>query len=223
MTRTKLCDRQLPSYTLGEEIVNTASHAIGALLGIAALVICVVYSASRQDVWAVVSSAIYGSSLVMLYSMSSVYHALKPSMAKKVMQVIDHCTIYFLIAGTYTPIVLCSVRKLNAPLAWVIFGIVWGVSALATVFTAIDLKKYQKFSMACYIGLGWCIVVASKTAYEAVGSEGFAYLLIGGVLYTVGAVLYGLGKKHRYVHSVFHMFVVSGSIMHFLCIITSVL
>lgn len=223
MTRTKLCDRQLPSYTLGEEIINTASHAIGALLGIAALVICIVYSASRQDVWAIVSSAIYGSSLVMLYSMSSVYHALKPSLAKKVMQVIDHCTIYFLISGTYTPILLCSVRKLNAALAWTLFGIVWGVSALATVFTAIDLKKYQKFSMACYIGLGWCIVVASKTAYEAVGFEGFAYLLIGGVLYTVGAVLYGLGKKHKYVHSIFHMFVVSGSIMHFLCIITSVL
>ena len=223
MTRTKLCDRQLPSYTLGEEILNTASHAIGALLGVAALVVCIVYSVSNHDVWAVVSSAVYGSSLIMLYSMSSVYHALRPSTAKKVMQVIDHCTIYFLIAGTYTPVLLCSVRGQSAPLAWTLFGIVWGVSALATVFTAIDLKKYQKFSMICYIGLGWCIIVASKTAYRAIGFEGFAYLLIGGVLYTVGAVLYGLGKKHRYVHSIFHMFVVCGSIMHFLCIITSVL
>lgn len=223
MTRTKLCDRQLPTYTLGEEIINTASHAIGALLGVAALIVCIVFSSSRNNVWAVVSSAIYGSSLIALYSMSSVYHALKPSLAKKVMQVIDHCTIYFLIAGTYTPILLCSVREKNAPLAWTLFGIVWGVSALATVFTAIDLKKYQKFSMACYIGLGWCIIVASKTAYQAIGSEGFAYLLIGGILYTVGAVLYGMGKKHKYVHSIFHIFVVGGSIMHFLCIITSVL
>ena len=113
MTRTKLCDRQLPSYTLGEEILNTASHAVGALLGVAALVVCVVYSATKHDVWAVVSSAIYGASLVALYSMSAVYHGLRPCTAKKVMQVIDHCTIYFLIAGTYTPILLCSVRDIS--------------------------------------------------------------------------------------------------------------
>ncbi len=223
MTRTKLCDRQLPCYTLGEEILNTSSHAIGALLGIAALVVCVVLSATKHDAWAVVSSAVYGASLIALYAMSSVYHALRPSFAKKVMQVIDHCTIYFLIAGTYTPILLCSVRKISPALCWVIFGIVWGVSAMATVFTAIDLKKYSKLSMICYIGLGWCIIVASKTAYRAIGKTGFAYLLIGGILYTVGAVLYGMGKKHRYVHSIFHMFVVSGSIFHFLCIFTSVL
>lgn len=223
VTRTKLCDRQLPSYTLGEEILNTASHAVGALLGIAALVVCVVYSATKHNVWAVVSSAIYGASLVALYSMSAVYHGLRPCMAKKVMQVIDHCTIYFLIAGTYTPILLCSVRNISPVTCWVIFGVVWGVSIVATVFTAIDLKKYSKLSMICYIGLGWCIIVASKTAYQAIGKEGFAYLLIGGVLYTVGAILYGKGKKHRYVHTIFHMFVVSGSIFHFLCIFTSVL
>lgn len=223
MTRTKLCDRQLPHYTLGEEILNSASHGAGALLGAAALVICVVYSAAYRDAWSVISAAIYGASLVALYSMSSVYHALRPSFAKKVMQVIDHCTIYFLISGTYTPVLLCAVRKTNPVLAWTLFGIVWGVSALATALTAIDLKKFSKFSMICYLGLGWCIIAAAKPAYEAIGTAGAVYLLLGGICYTVGAVLYGLGKKKKYMHSVFHLFVLSGSILHFFCILLYVL
>lgn len=223
MTRTKLCDRNLPSYTKGEEIFNMSSHIVGAGLGIAALVLCVLTSVMHSDVWAVVSSAIYGSSLILLYTASSVYHGLRPGMAKKVMQVVDHCTIYFLIAGTYTPILLCSIRKANPTVAWVLFGIVWGVSAIATVFTAIDLKKYSKFSMICYIGLGWCIVIASKIAIEAVHMNGLLLLLLGGIAYTVGAVIYGLGKKHRYMHSVFHLFVIAGSVLQFFCVLLYVI
>ncbi len=219
MTRTKLCDRKLPSYTKGEEIFNMSSHIIGAGLGITAIVLCIIKSVIATDAWAVVSSAIYGSSLILLYTASSVYHGLRPGMAKKVMQVVDHCTIYFLIAGTYTPILLTSIRKVNPTVAWVLFGIVWGVSSIATVFTAIDLKKYSKFSMICYIGLGWCIVIASKIALEAITTNGLVLLLLGGVAYTVGAVIYGLGKKHRYMHSVFHIFVVLGSLLHFFCVL----
>lgn len=223
MTRTKLCDRQLPDYTVGEEIFNAASHGAGALLGIAALIVCVIYSAANSDAWSVISSCIYGGSLIALYSMSSIYHGLRPSLAKKVMQVIDHCTIYFLISGTYTPILLCGIRTVNPALAWALFGIVWGVSAIAIVLTAIDLKKFKIFSMICYLGLGWCIVFAAKPAYEAIGRGGSAYLLLGGVCYTIGAILYGLGKKHRYMHSVFHLFVLSGSILHFFSIFIYVL
>ncbi|MDD6278717.1 MAG: hemolysin III family protein [Ruminococcus sp.] len=218
MERTKLCDRKLPDYTHGEELFNMISHITGAALGIVALVLCVLFAAAHNNVFSVVSSAIYGASLIMLYTMSSVYHGLRPNMAKRVMQVIDHCTIYFLIAGTYTPILLCAVRKISPALAWILFGVVWGVSAIATVFTAIDLKKYSKLSMVCYIGIGWVIVLAAKTTYQAIGAGGFAFLLIGGIFYTVGAVLYGLGKKRRYMHSVFHLFVVAGSMMHFFCI-----
>lgn len=219
MTRTRLCDRILPQYTKGEEIFNMSSHIIGGGLGIVALVLCVITSVMHSDVWAVVSSAIYGSSLILLYTASSVYHGLRPSMAKKVMQVVDHCTIYFLIAGTYTPILLCSIRVVSPVFAWVLFGIVWGVSAIAAVFTAIDLKKYSKFSMACYIGLGWCIVIAAKTTYEAVHPMGILLLLLGGIAYTVGAIIYGLGKSHRYMHSVFHLFVVAGSLLQFFCVL----
>lgn len=223
MTRTKLADRILPNYTRGEEIFNMVSHIVGGAFGIAALVLCVVFSAIKGDAWAVVGSAIYGASMVVLYTMSSIYHGLRPPMAKKVMQVIDHCTIYLLIAGTYTPILLVAVRPVSPAWCWVIFGIVWGLAVLAGVLTAIDLKKYSKLSMACYIGMGWCIVIAAKTVIEAVPFAGLMWLLAGGISYTVGAVLYGLGKKRRYAHSVFHLFVVMGSILHFICIFFYVL
>lgn len=218
MTRTKLADRMLPDYTNGEELFNMISHIVGAALGIVALVLCTVFSAIRKDAWAVVGSAIYGASLILLYTTSSVYHGLKHPMAKKVFQVLDHCTIYFLIGGTYTPIVLTSIREVSPGWAWTIFGIVWGLAAMATVFTAIDLKKYKVLSMVCYIGMGWCIVISGKTVIEALPMAGFLWLLAGGIAYTIGAVLYGLGKKHRYMHSVFHVFVVAGSIMQFVCI-----
>lgn len=218
MTRTKLADRQLPNYTPGEERFNMISHIVGGGLGIAMLVLGVVFAALHRDPWAVVSCAIYGASLITLYTMSSVYHGLRPVRAKKVMQVIDHCTIYFLIAGTYTPILLCAVRRVSPVLAWVLFGIVWGLAGLAATLTAIDLKKYRVFSMVCYIGIGWCVVFAAKQMLQAVAIPGLVLLLAGGVAYTVGAILYGLGKTRRYMHSVFHLFVLAGSILQFLCI-----
>ncbi|MEE1047644.1 MAG: hemolysin III family protein [Clostridia bacterium] len=219
MERTKLCDRMLPDYTKGEEIFNMVSHIVGGGLGIVALTLCVIFSALRDDPWAVVGSSIYGASLIALYSMSSIYHGLKPGFAKKVMQVLDHCTIYFLIAGTYTPILLCSIREVAPGTAWVLFGTVWGICAIAAVFTAIDLHKYAVLSMICYIGMGWCIVFAAKTAIEAIPFYGLVYLLAGGVSYTIGAVMYGIGGKHRYMHSVFHIFVVLGSLLQFFCIL----
>lgn len=221
--RTKLKDRLLPDYTRGEEIFNTVSHIVGGGFGVIALIACVVVAAIHRDVWAIVGSAIYGFSMVALYTVSSVYHGLRPPMAKKVMQVLDHCTIYLLIAGTYTPILLCSIREVSPGWAWTLFGIVWGLAAMAATFTAIDLKKYAVLSMSCYIGMGWCIVIATKTLLKAVPPAGVAWLLAGGIAYTVGAVLYSLGKKHRYMHSVFHLFVVVGSLLHFIFIIGFVL
>ena len=223
MKRTKLADRILPDYTNGEELMNMISHIVGGALGVVALVLCVTFSAIRHNPWGVVGSAIYGASLILLYTSSSVYHGLRPGMGKKVMQVIDHCTIYFLIGGTYTPILLCSIRPISPAWAWVLFGIVWGLAAMATTFTAIDLKKYSVLSMICYIGMGWSVVIAAKTAIEAMTVPGSLWCLAGGILYTVGAVLYGLGKKRRYMHSIFHLFVVGGSIAQFICIFFYVL
>ncbi|MBE6768378.1 MAG: hemolysin III family protein [Ruminococcaceae bacterium] len=223
MTRTKLKDRLLPNYTHGEEVFNMVSHIVGGGIGVVALVLCVLKAALFSDAWAVVGSAVYGVSLIALYTMSGVYHGLHPSTAKKVLQVLDHCTIYFLIAGTYTPILLSGIRPVSAGWAWTLFGIVWGLAAIATVFTAIDLKKYAVFSMACYIGMGWCIVLAARVTMEALSAAALWLLLLGGIAYTVGAVLYGLGKKHRYMHGVFHLFVLVGSVLQLLCILIYVI
>ena len=135
------------------------------------------------------------------------------------MQVIDHCTIYLLIAGTYTPILLAAIRPLYPALSWVLFGIQWGCAAGAAVFTAIDLKKYSKLSMACYIIMGWIIIIAIKPTIDAVSLAGFWWLLAGGVAYTVGAVLYHIGKKKPYFHAVFHLFVLLGSVLQAVCVL----
>ena len=208
----------LPEYTVGEERMNMVTHIVGGGLGIVALVLCVVFAALHRNVWGVVGSAIYGASLIMLYTVSSVYHGLHRGTGKKVMQVIDHCTIYFLIGGTYTPILFCAIRPTSVAWCWILFGIVWGLAAMAATLTAIDLKKYSKLSMICYIGMGWSIVLAAKTAIEAIPLAGLLWCLAGGIAYTVGAVLYGLGKKKRYMHSLFHLFVVLGSILQFFCV-----
>ena len=219
MKRTKLKQRLLPDYTRGEERLNTISHIVGGGCGIIILIIGILKTSLTADAWAVVSAAIYGASLVTLYTVSSVYHGLRHPMGKKVMQVIDHCIIYFLIGGTYTPILLCSIRPVSPAWAWILFGLVWGIAAMAVTFTAIDLKKYAVLSMICYIGIGWCIVLAAPIAIRAIPLPGLLWLLSGGVAYTIGAVLYGLGKRHRYMHGVFHIFVVLGSVLQAICIL----
>lgn len=223
MTRTRLRDRLLPSYTRGEEQFHMISHIVGGGFGVLALVLCVLVSALKGSAIGVVSSAVYGASLIALYTMSSIYHGLRHPIAKRVLQVLDHCTIYFLIAGTYTPILLCKIRLVSPAWCWSLFALVWGLAAVATVFTTIDLKKYAAFSMCCYIGMGWCVILAVKPAVHAIHPIGLLFLLVGGVAYTAGAVLYGLGKTHRYMHALFHLFVLLGSLLHFFCILFYVL
>ncbi len=215
MSRTPIRERTLPLYSKGEEITNMVTHIVGAVFGIVACVLTVVASALRSNVWGVVGCSIYGFSIIALYTISSVYHGLHPSSAKKVMQVLDHCTIYLLIAGTYTPILLSAIRPGHPVVCWVMFGAVWGLSALAITLNAIDLKQFKVFSMICYIALGWAIVSAIRVTYEALTAHGFILLLLGGIAYTVGSILYGVGKKVPYMHSLFHIFVVAGSVLHF--------
>lgn len=217
--RTKLADRKLPNYSRGEEIFNMVSHIVGGGAGIAVLVICIVIAVIHHNGYGIVSSVIYGAAMILLYTMSSIYHGLTNVTAKKVFQVLDHCTIYLLIAGTYTPIALSAMRVVNAPLAWAMFGIEWGLAALAITLTAIDIKKFEVFSMICYIVMGWGIIAVYKQAIEALTLQGFALLLTGGILYTVGAVLYGIGKKRKYMHNVFHVFVILGSVFQFFAIV----
>ena len=225
MKRTKLADRTLPPYTRGEEIFNMVSHIVGGALGVVVCALCVVKAFLNFDAYQVVGAFIYGFSMIILYTISSIYHGLIPITAKKVFQVIDHCSIFILIAGTYTPIALTALREYSTAFGWVIFGIVWGVSALGITLNAIDLKKYNVFSIICYLALGWCIIFSGKYAIEAIGLKGFMWLLSGGISYTVGAVLYAIaGKKGTpYMHSVFHIFVVIGSLLQFFAILFYVL
>ena len=218
-SRTKLKDRPLPTYTKGEEVFNMVSHIVGGAIGVAALVLCIVFSAVHRNGYALAGSIVYGVSMITLYTMSSIYHGLKDGTAKRVMQVLDHCTIYLLIAGTYTPILLSAMRPIDPEASWVLLGVVWGLAAIAITLTAIDLKKYAVFSMICYIGMGWCIIFKVPLLLAAVGWGGFLMILAGGLCYTAGAVLYGMGRTKKYMHSIFHLCVVAGSVLHLLAIL----
>ena len=224
MKRTKLADRILPTYTKGEEIFNMVSHIVGAGMGIVALVLCVIFAAIHNNAYGVVSSAIFGTTLIILYTMSSIYHGLNEKLkAKKVFQVIDHCSIFLLIAGSYTPFALCTLREYSTATGWTIFGIIWGLAILGIVLNAIDLKRYKVFSMICYLVMGWCIIVRGDLLPQLLGISGFALLLSGGIVYTIGAILYGVGKKRKYVHSIFHLSVFLGNLLHVLCVLMYVI
>ena len=219
MKRTKLSQRALPAYTRGEELANMLTHILGALIGITALLSCILRSSLRANGWGIVSCAIYGSSMLLVFTISSVYHGMRPNLGKKVLQVIDHCTIYFLICGTYTPVVLSAIRPAHPALGWSLFGFEWLLAVVACTLTAIDLKKYSVFSMACYIGMGWAVIPFAKQTLEAMGVPGFLLLLLGGIAYTVGSVLYGLGKTKKWMHSVFHIFVVLGAVLQYFAVL----
>ena len=223
MKRTKLADRVLPAYSRGEEQMNMLTHAAGGMLSIGGLVLLILQASFHQNVWGVSTGSIYGASLIAMFAVSSVYHGLTTNFSKKVMQVIDHCTIYFLIAGTYTVIVLTALRPVYPGLAWGLFAFQWTLAALAATFTAIDLKRYEVFSMVCYIGMGWAIIPFWRQILEVLSLPGFLLVLFGGIAYTIGSVLYGIGARKKWMHSVFHIFVVLGAALHFFAVLLYVL
>jgi hemolysin III len=203
----------LPSYSLSEEIMNAITHGIGVGLAIAGLVILLVFG--HHDALTVTSVSVFGAAMIMLYLVSTLYHAMGVNQAKKVFRILDHCTIFLLIAGTYTPIALLC---FGGATGWLMFGIVWGVAVLGIVLNAIDVHRFRKFSMACYIGLGWLVIFFFKPLMEHLDHNSIIFLFIGGIFYTVGAILYGVGKKVKYMHSVWHFFVLGGTIFHYFVI-----
>ena len=206
-------------YTVGEEIFSAVSHGIGAGLSVAALVTMVVRAAHSGDIYTIVAATIFGASLVILYTMSTLYHALTPVGAKKVFRIFDHATIFLLIAGTYTPYLLITMR---GTVGWILFCILWALTAIGIVFDAIMLERFHKVEMVLYVAMGWCIVVASKTLVASLAHGGLILLLAGGVLYTLGILFYSL-KKIRYMHSIWHLFVLAGSILHYFSVYLYVL
>lgn len=199
----------LPRYTLGEEIFSSISHGVSAVFAVAALVFLLV-TCQKTPLY-VVSAAVYGGTMAMLYTVSTLYHGLGLNRAKVVFRSLDHCTIFLLIAGTYTPITLVC---LGGWKGWAMFGAVWAAAVVGVVLNAISVERFKKISMACYLAMGWVVVLAMGDFYRAVDPMVFWCLLAGGVLYTVGAALYAVGKKVPYMHSVFHLFVLGGSVFH---------
>lgn len=206
-------------YTVGEEVFSAVSHGVGAGLSVAALVTMVVRAAHSGDVYAIIAAAIFGAALVILYTMSTLYHALTPDKAKKIFRIFDHATIFLLIAGTYTPYLLVTMR---GTVGWVLFCILWALTAIGIVFDSIMLERFHKIEMVLYVAMGWCIVVASKTLVASLAPGGLVLLLTGGVLYTLGILFYSL-KKIRYMHSIWHLFVLAGSVLHYFSVYLYVL
>ena len=212
MKRTKLSQRALPRYSGSEEVANMITHIIGGAVAICVLVLCIL---KAKGLPALLGCLIYGCSMLLVYTISSVYHGLRPGTGKKVLQVLDHCAIYFLIAGTYTPIMLCGFVPSYPWIGWGVLAAQWVLLSLAVTLTAIDLKKYKAFSMVCYILMGWGIIFFLPQALEVLG-DAFTLILAGGITYTIGAILFGIGAKKAWFHTAFHIFVLAGSILQFL-------
>jgi len=205
--------KDVKTQTLGEEIANSISHGVGAGLSVAALVLLIVKAAHTSGALGVVSASIYGSSLVVLYLLSCLYHALAKTRASKVFQILDHCSIFILIVGTYTPIALCYI---GGATGWVIFGVNSACMVLGIVFNAINMEKWKKISLILYVIMGWLIVFSIKSILTF-PAMALVLLVMGGVLYTVGIIFYKV-KKLKYFHFIWHIFVLGGSILQFFCV-----
>lgn len=211
-------DKSLPGFTKGEEIFNAVTHIVGGAFGIIFLILGVIYAHIYCDALGIFSMYVYGFSMIITYTMSAIYHFLRPNRAKKVFRIFDHCTIFLLIAGTYTP--YCLIALSSVPVwGFTIFGVVWALSILGIVLNAVNMYKWKALSMVLYICLGWCILIAFAPLSQCVEQAGILWLLFGGIAYTVGAVFFGFGRRVKYIHSIWHLFVLLGSTLQFVSIL----
>ena len=219
----------IPKYSLAEELLNAISHGLGAVFGAVALVLMLLKTCPGGDPFAIASSIIYGLSLIILFTISCVYHSLAKNNGKRVLRILDHDMIYILISGTYTPYMLVALRQYNVwnlgtgTIAYLMFGLVYVFCIIGAVFNSINIKKYAKLSMACYIVSGWIVVSALPVLWNIITPWGVLLLLFGGIVYTIGAVLYGIGHKKKYFHSLFHLFVLIGAVLMFISVFCFVL
>ncbi len=210
----------ISNQTKREEIANAVTHCIGILLGIAALSLLVVFASLKGDPWKIVSFSLYGASLVILYTASTIYHSVKKMHLKKFFQIVDHSSIFILIAGTYTPFVLVNMR---GPWGWSLFGIIWGLALCGIIIKSLVGTGGDKLSTAVYLAMGWLIVIAFHKMIFSIPLMGIIWLLIGGVCYSAGAVFFLLEKRIPFSHPLWHLFVLAGSITHFFGILFHVL
>ncbi|MBN2635773.1 MAG: hemolysin III family protein [Prolixibacteraceae bacterium] len=201
--------------SLEEEIFNSITHGIGTLLSIAALVILVVLAVEKGNVWHVVSFSIYGSTMILLYLASTLYHSTTRENLKNIFARLDHAAIFLLIAGTYTPFVLTVIR---GALGWTIFGIIWGIAITGVVIRSIYLTRFRKFMVFLYLFMGWLFVIAIVPMIRNLSDTSILFLFLGGVAYSLGVIFYSL-RKIKYAHGIWHLFVLAGSILHFFSVL----
>ncbi len=203
-----------PKYSLREEVAHAITHGMGIVLSITGLVLLVAFAAVYGNAWHVVSSAIYGTTLIILYTASTLYHGIPHRRAKAILRRLDHAAIFLLIAGTYTPFCLISLR---GPWGWTLLGLVWGLAVIGILLELAGPKRYEKWSLLLYLGMGWLVLIAIKPMLSSVESGGLWLLLAGGVAYTLGAAFYAW-EKLDYNHAIWHLFVLAGSLLHFLSV-----
>lgn len=213
-------ETSLKRYSKGEEIFNSITHGIGALLAVIGTVIMVMLSVLNSTALGLSAGLIYGISLIVLYTMSTVYHAIPFPKVKAVLRIFDHTSIYLLIAGTYTPYCLIALQENKAGL--LVAAAVWACAIVGIILNAIDLKKTEKLGILLYVIMGWAVIVVVKDVIEAIPAPGFWLLLLGGISYTGGIIFYAM-KKKKFMHSIWHLFVLLGSILHYLSIVIYVL
>ncbi len=212
-------DGSNPRYSLGEEVANSITHGVGIALSIGGLAVLAAFAARFGDVWHIVSCSIFGATLILMYTASTLYHSIPLSDVKTVLRVIDHSAIFFLIAGTYTPFTLVNLR---GPWGWSLFGIVWGIALLGVAFQVTLLRRWKIASVGLYIAMGWVIVVAIKPLLASIAPMGFKLLLAGGLCYTLGIVFYAW-RRLPYHHAIWHLFVLAGSVLHYFAILLHVI
>lgn len=207
-------DSILRRYTIGEEVLNAVSHGIGAIFAIVGTTLLVAASALQADWYKLAASIIYGCSLMLLYVMSTLYHSFTGPRVKALFRIFDHCSIFLFIAGSYTPFTMIT---LGGRVGWTLFGFIWVVTVAGVILNSFSVHRYRYFSMACYLGMGWSVLATIRPLVASLCIAGLALLVAGGLFYTVGVVFYAM--KTRYMHGVWHFFVLLGSICHYLCIL----
>lgn len=205
----------IKQYTFGEEIANSITHGIGVLFSIAGLAVLSAFSSLFGNVWHIVSCSIYGSTLILLYTASTLYHSISHPRVKQILRVIDHSAIFLLIAGTYTPFTLVT---LQGTWGWSLFGTVWGIALIGIIIQFTRLRRYMMLSLSLYLLMGWTIVVAIKPLYSSLPSGGLLLVVAGGLSYTIGVIFYLL-KRMPYSHAIWHLFVLTGSVLHFFSVL----
>lgn len=210
-----MADSLLPRYSRNEELANSITHGLGIVLSIAGLAVLITFAGIFGTPWHIVSCSIYGTTLIILYTSSTLYHSVQEPRKKQICRILDHSAIFILIAGSYTPFTLVNLR---GPWGWSLFGLIWGLAILGVVVSALSRCRNRVISLILYVGMGWVIVVAAKPLLDSVQTGGLVFLLIGGLFYTSGLTFYGW-KRLKYHHALWHIMVLLGSVFHFFAVL----